>query len=67
MISGRHVQAIASQCQYPAVSGSVNACLMLKQSQHCAFLFPKGMQEKGQGVTYSKEKLYLYLLSTLLE
>lgn len=33
------MQAIASQCQYPAVSGNVNAFLMLKQSQHCAFLF----------------------------
>lgn len=33
------MQAIVSQCQYLAISDNVNAFLMLKQSQHCAFLF----------------------------
>lgn len=33
------MQAIASQCQYPAAPSNVNAFLMLKQSHHCAFLF----------------------------
>lgn len=33
------MQAIASQSQYPTVSGNVNAFLMLNQSQRCAFLF----------------------------
>lgn len=32
------MQAIASQYQYLAISDNVNAFLMLKQSQHCAFL-----------------------------
>lgn len=31
--------AVSSQCQCPAVSGNVNAFLVLKQSQHCALLF----------------------------
>lgn len=31
--------AISSQCQCPAVSGNVNAFLVLKQSQYCVLLF----------------------------